>query len=48
MKPECTTVIEFELGAPLLAGPTLLAFALLKTALPPGANILCNKGRRFS
>ena len=40
MKPECTTVIKLELGAPRLAGPTLLALVLLKTAFPPGPNIL--------
>ncbi len=48
IKPEWTTVIELELGAPLLAGPTLLALALVKTVLPPGPNILCRRGRLFS
>jgi len=50
MKPECTTVIELELGAtpPRDAGPTLLVWVLLSTALPPGPNILWSSGRRFS
>lgn len=48
INPEWTTDIEFELGAPRLAGPMLLEFALFKTALPPGPNIRCKRGRRFS
>ena len=50
MKPECTTVIELELGAPQPreAGPTLLVWAVLSTVLPPGPNIRWSNGLRFS
>ena len=49
MKPECTTVMEFELGAPPRdAGPTLLVYAELSTVLPPGPNMRWSNGLRFS
>ena len=52
MKPEWTTVIELELGAPQPreAGPTLLVCwaVVLSTVLPPGPNMRCSNGLRFS
>ena len=54
MKPECTTVIELELGAllPRLAGPTLFVWCgaepPFNTVLPPGPNTLYRRGLLFS
>ena len=50
IKPEWTTVMELELGAPHPrdAGPTLLVWAVLMTVLPPGPNIRWSSGLRFS